>query len=672
MCGICGEVGKADGYLVDAARIQKMTDALSHRGPDDDGYHVHQMIGLGQRRLSIIDLSTGHQPIANEDRTIWVVLNGEIYNFQPLREELLRAGHRFSTSTDTEVILHLYEEEGIDCLGRLRGMFAIALWDDREKLLLLARDRLGKKPVFYSQLPQSLIFSSEVKSLLTDERLARRLNPLAVHDFLSFKFIPRQDDLIEGVHKLPPASYMLYRNGEMTIRRYWNLQYATDARMTEEEALARTEEILAESVRLRMISDVPIGAFLSSGLDSGMIVALMSGMSPEPVNTFSIGDSTQGYNELPNARLIAEHCRTNHNELVVHPDAVKILPDLIWHLDGPYADVPALPMYYVAKLAREHVKVVLTGDGGDESFAGYDRYIANLLLAKYRNYLPLIIREKIIPAILNLFKEKTERKSWRQSWRWFNTMSMLPDNESYARGISFFHFQNEDKERLYTDAFKEMVRGHNSLDGILSRFADDRVGDPVDKMTFSDLMIRVPEYSNIKIDRITMMHGLEARCPFLDHKLVEFAATIPTRIKLRHLNRKHLIKKLAVKYLPKKIAGLPKQGFGSPINTWLRGDLRGLAEGLLHSSMLVRDGLFRKGYIQTLLDQHASQQFNNGTRIWGLINIEIWYRINFGDRSPADMKENLKDLFHGWQYPQKTLPAGIPADPPGAATARRG
>lgn len=669
MCGICGEAGKADGYQVDAARIQKMTDALSHRGPDDDGYHVHQMIGLGQRRLSIIDLSTGHQPIANEDRTIWVVLNGEIYNFQPLREELLRAGHRFSTSTDTEVILHLYEEEGVDSLNRLRGMFAIALWDDREKLLLLARDRLGKKPVFYSQLPQSLIFSSEVKSLLTDERLARRLNPLAVHDFLSFKFIPRQDDLIEGVHKLPPASYMLYRNGEMTIRRYWNLEYEPDARMTEEEALARTEEILAESVRLRMISDVPIGAFLSSGLDSGMIVALMSRMSQDPVNTFSIGDSTQGYNELPNARLIAEHCRTNHNELVVHPDAVKILPDLVWHLDGPYADVPALPMYYVAKLAREHVKVVLTGDGGDESFAGYDRYIANLLLAKYRNLLPLVIREKMIPAILNLFKEKTERKSWRQSWRWFNTMSMLPDSESYARGISFFHFQNEDKERLYTDAFKQMVLGHNSLDGILSRFADDRVRDPVDKMTFSDLMIRVPEYSNIKIDRITMMHGLEARCPFLDHKLVEFAATIPTRIKLRHLIRKHLIKKLAAKYLPKKIVGLPKQGFGSPINTWLRGDLKGLAEGLLHSSMLVRDGLFRKEYIQTLLDQHASQQFNNGTRIWGLINVEIWYRINFGDRSPVEMKENLKDLFHGWQYPQKSVPADSPADSPVAATA---
>jgi asparagine synthase (glutamine-hydrolysing) len=650
MCGICGEAGKSYGYPVDAARIKRMTDAISHRGPDDDGYHVQEMIGLGQRRLSIIDLSTGHQPIPNEDRSVWVVLNGEIYNFQPLREELIRAGHRFSTSSDTEVIIHLYEEEGVECLNRLRGMFAIALWDDREKTLLLARDRLGKKPLFYSQLPQSLIFSSEVKSLLADERLARRMNPLAVHDFLSFKFIPRQDDLIAGVHKLPPASYMIYRNGEMTIRRYWHLEYAIDQRMTEEQALAGTEEILAESVRLRMISDVPIGAFLSSGLDSGMIVSMMSRMSPDPVNTFSIGDQTQGYNELPNAKLIADHCRTNHNELVVNPDAVKILPDLVWHLDGPYADVPALPMYYVAKLAREHVKVVLTGDGGDESFAGYDRYIANLLLSKYRSWLPLIMREKVIPAVLNLFREKTERKSWRQSWRWFNTMSMLPDSESYARGISFFHFQNEDKELLYTDAFKDMVRGHNSLDGILSRFADDRVQDPVDKMTFSDLMIRVPEYSNIKIDRITMMHGLEARCPFLDHKLVEFAATIPTRIKIRHLNRKHLIKKIAGKYLPRKIVGLPKQGFGSPINTWLRGDLKGLSEGLLLNSLLVRDGLFRQEYIRTLLDQHASQQFNNGTRIWGLINVEIWYRINFGDRSPIEMKENLKDLFHGWKY----------------------
>ena len=650
MCGICGEVGSAYGYTVDKGLIKKMTDALAHRGPDDEGYHVYEMVGLGQRRLSIIDLATGHQPIANEDETIWVVLNGEIYNFQTLREELQRSGHHFSTNTDTEVIVHLYEEEGVDCLKKLRGMFAIALWDVTRQTLLLARDRLGKKPLFYAPLAQSLIFSSEVKSLLADQRLSRQLNPLAVHDFLSFKFIPRQDDLIAGVHKLPPASYMIYRNGEMSVERYWQLDYVTDQRMTEEEAVARTEELLAESVRLRMISDVPIGAFLSSGLDSGMIVAMMSRMSPTPVNSFSIGDKAEGYNELPNARLIAEQCRTNHNELVVHPDAVKILPDLIWHLDGPYADVPALPMYYVAKLAREHVKVVLTGDGGDESFAGYDRYIANLLLAKYRTFLPLALRQKVIPAFLNLFREKTERKSWRQSWRWFNTMSTLPDDESYARGISFFSFQNEDKELLYTDGFKKMIDGNNSLDGILSRFSEERVHDPVDKMTFCDLMIRVPEYSNIKIDRITMMHGLEARCPFLDHKLIEFAATIPTRIKIKHLNRKHLIKKLAGKYLPKKIVKLPKQGFGSPINTWLRGELKGLTDGLLKNSLLVRDGLFNRQYIQTLLDQHASQRMNNGTRIWGLVNVEVWYRINFGDRSPEAMKENLKDLFHAWQY----------------------
>jgi asparagine synthase (glutamine-hydrolysing) len=652
MCGICGEAGKAFGYQVAKGRIKRMNDALSHRGPDDEGYHVHEMIGLGQRRLSIIDLATGHQPIANEDETVWVILNGEIYNFQSLREDLLRAGHHFSTQTDTEVIVHLYEEEGADCLKKLRGMFAIALWDIKTQTLLLARDRLGKKPLFYAELPQSLIFSSEVKSLLADDRMERQLNPLALHDFLSFKFIPRQDDLVAGVHKLPPATYMIYRQGEISLQRYWQLDYATNSRMTEEEALAGTEKLLAESVRLRMISDVPIGAYLSSGLDSGMIVALMSKMSPSAVNTFSIGDKTQGYNELPNARLIAEQCGTNHRELVVHPDAVKILPDLIWHLDGPYADVPALPMYYVAKLAREHVKVVLTGDGGDESFAGYDRYIANLLLSKYRYFLPEVVRRKMVPAFLDLFHEKTARKSWRQSWRWFNTMSLLPDNESYARGISFFSFQNEDKEGLYTEKFKDILQGNNSLDGILSRFSDDRVSDPVNKMTFCDLMIRVPEYSNIKIDRIAMMHGLEARCPFLDHKLIEFAATIPTNIKLKHLNRKHLIKKLAGSYLPRKIVKLPKQGFGSPINAWLRGELKGLTDGLLKDSMLVKHGLFKQSYIQELLDQHASEKINNGTRIWGLVNVEVWYRINFGDRSPEDTKENLKDLFQSWKYGQ--------------------
>ena len=647
MCGICGEIGKKHGYQVNQVHIRKMMDMLDHRGPDDEGQFVYEMVGLGQRRLSIIDLHTGRQPIANEDESIWIILNGEIYNYQSLRQQLEKDGHTFRTNTDPEVIVHLYEHYGVDCLEKLRGMFAFALWDSRDQSLLIGRDRLGQKPLFYTELNDAFLFSSEVKSLIQDPRVRRELNPAALHDFLSFKFIPRQDDLLSGIHKLPPASYMLIKNGTFTIKRYWHLEYRPDYQMSEEEALHRSEELLTESVKLRMISDVPVGAFLSSGIDSGMIVSLMSNQSETPVNTFSIGDNTHGFSELPDARIISDKYKTNHHELVVHPEAVKILPDLIWHLDGPYADVPALPMYYVSQLARKHVKVVLTGDGGDESFAGYDRYLANQILSRYRK-LPGFLRAKIIPTFLDCFKEKTARKSWRQSLRWFNSMSMLPENESYARGISFFSFENDQKDQLYTEDFKAKVRDINSLDGILSRFSDTSIQDPLNKMTYCDLMIRVPEYSNIKIDRITMMHGLEARCPFLDHKLIEFAATIPPKLKLKKARRKYLLKEIAKGYLPKEIIQLPKQGFGSPINTWLRGELRGLSENLLLNSSLVRDGLFNREYIQEQLAGHASEKVNNGNRIWSLINLETWYRINFSDRQPEETKENLKDLYQSW------------------------
>ncbi|WP_136808529.1 asparagine synthase (glutamine-hydrolyzing) [Desulfosediminicola flagellatus] len=644
MCGICGEVGNRYGYTVDADLIKRMSDSLAHRGPDDEGHYVNQMIGFGQRRLSIIDLQTGHQPLSNEDGTVWIVLNGEIYNYQALREQLLRRGHTFTTSSDTEVIVHLYEDEGVECIKQLKGMFSFALWDEKKRRLMLGRDRLGKKPLFYTQHEKSFLFASEIKALFCDNRIRRELNPSALHDFLSFKFIPQQEDLFKGICKLPPASYLTVNEGKVRIESYWNLTYKTDTSMSEEEALAKSEEVLSRAVKSRMISDVPIGAFLSSGLDSGMVVALMSQFSSSPVNSFSIGDQTEGFNELPDARKIADAFKTDHRELVVHPEAIKILPDLIYHLDGPFADVPALPMYYVAKLAREHVTVVLTGDGGDESFAGYDRYIANQMLTKYR-CLPHTLRKKFIPAFLNLFEEKTARKSWRQTLRWFNTMSMMPENECYPRGISFFSFENEQKDQLYTHDFQQRVKGMNSMDGILSRYADDQIMDSLNKMMFCDLMIRVPEYSNVKVDRISMMHGLEARNPFLDHELVEFAATIPAKLKLKNGKRKYLLKQLAKKYLPAEIIKLPKQGFGSPINEWLRGELKDFSRDLLQNSLLVKDNLFNQKYINSLLADHAAKRMNNGNRIWSLINLEIWYRINFSQQQPEVAKENLKDYF---------------------------
>ena len=526
-------------------------------------------------------------------------------------------------------------------------MFAFAIWDSAKRRLVLARDRLGQKPLFYARLGSSLIFASEVKALLQDQRLSRRVNALAVHDFLSFKFIPRDEDLFEGIHKLSPAGTLVYENGRITTKRYWELYYQPDYRMTEKEAISRTEELLLESVKLRLMSDVPLGAFLSSGLDSGLVVSMMSCSSSEPVNSFTTGNETQGFNEIPHARMTARMHNTNHREFVVQPDAVGILPDLIWNLDGPYADIPSLPMYYVAKLARQYVTVALTGDGGDESFAGYDRYVANHILNIYRR-IPRIIRSKVIPIFLKLFREKAARKSWEQTLRWLNSTSLTAKRESYARGISFFSFENEQKDQLYSPEFREKVAGVSSLEGILSRYWSDHAEEPLNRMTFTDTMIRMPEYSNIRIDHISMMHSLEIRSPFMDHKLVEFAATIPPHLKLKGRRRKYILKKVAESHLPEEITNLPKLGFSSPINLWLRGELKGLAYGLLKDPLLVKHNLFNQPFIDRLLDEHASCQVNNGFKIWSLINLETWYRMYFGDPNLEKSRENVKELFHSW------------------------
>ncbi len=646
MCGICGEVRlRNGGEGVERRIIRRMSQTLSHRGPDDEGFFFDYQVGLGHRRLSIIDLETGKQPMSNEDDTVWIVFNGEIYNYKNLRARLIRSGHKFKSDADTEVLLHLYEETGGECVKHLRGMFAFAIWDSKRELLLLARDRIGQKPLFYTECGNSLIFASEIKALLSHPSVTRTLNPLAVHDFLSFKFIPRQEDLFKGIHKLPPASVLIYQNNTIRIERYWELYYQPNSSMTEEYAIQRIEELLLESVKIRLMSDVPLGAFLSSGIDSGLIVNMMSQLNRDPVNSFSIGSRSQGFNELPHARLIAQANRTNHREFVVNPDAISILPDMIYHMDGPYADVPALPMYYVSKLARKNITVTLTGDGGDELFAGYDRYVAGEMLRLYR-LIPAWVRKKLVPRILALFKERTDRKSWRQTLRWFNSMSMANEREAYARGISFFSFENEQKDQLYTPLFKDSIGAVNSMEGLLSQYWSDHANDALDKMCYSDMMVRLPEYSHIKVDRISMMHGLEARSPFMDHKLIEFSATIPSRLKMKKNRRKYLLRRVSESRLPSQILNLPKQGFASPINRWLRGELKGLAHTLLDNAMLVKEGYFKQSYIDQLLACHEAKRINNGNKIWSLVNLETWYRTYFSQTSIDTARENVKDIFH--------------------------
>lgn len=645
MCGICGILAPKDHRKVNRDLLERMCQTMSHRGPDDEGFYVNDGVGLGHRRLSIIDLNTGQQPITNEDGSVWIILNGEIYNYKALRKSLIQKGHHFKTQTDTEVIVHLYEEKGVDFVKDLRGMFALAIWDENKRRLVLARDRLGQKPLFYARINGSFIFASEIKAILQSPEFSRRLNAPVVNDFLTFKFIPRTEDLFEGVYKLPPASTLVLDGDDIAVNRYWELYYEPDFKMTEEEALLGTEEILRESVRLRLMSDVPLGAFLSSGIDSGVIVGMMSGLSTEPINTFSIGNRVQGFNELPHAGMIAKQHHTNHREFMVRHDSVKMMPDLIWSMDGPFADIPVLPMYYVAKIARQYVTVALTGDGGDESFAGYDRYIANYVLGLYRN-IPRPIRSRLVPRLLTFFYEKTSRKSWRQTLRWLNTTSLHPDNESYARGINFFSFDDEEKQSLYTPQFKEMVGEVNSLEGLLSKYWSSHANEPLNKMTYTDIMVRIPEYSNVKVDRISMMHGLEARSPFMDHKLVEFAATIPPRLKIKGKKRKYMLREVARSYIPTEVLNLPKQGFSAPINQWLRHELRDLAHDVLGGGALVKDNLMKKCYIDRLLGEHESKRVNNGYKIWSLLNLEIWYRIYFGNGTMQNSMENLKDTFN--------------------------
>ena len=648
MCGICGAVSTKAHDMINPMVIASMNQAIEHRGPDEVGYYIQGPVGLGHRRLSIIDLESGRQPISNEDESVWIVSNGEIYNYRHLRQELIEKGHHFKTQSDAEVIVHLYEELQADCVKKLRGMFAFAIWDKKRSRLFMARDRLGQKPLFYSTVGRSFVFASESKAILEFPGFKRKLNPLAVHDFLSFKFIPRQTDLICGIHKLPPASTLTWENSQYTISKYWELYFQPDMQMGVQDAIDRTEAILKESVDLRMMSDVPLGAYLSSGLDSGLVVGFMSQLSNAPINSFSIGNREKGFNELPGAKHIAESFNTNHHELRIDPNVIQILPDLIWHLDGPYADIPAIPMYYVAKLARENVTVVLTGDGGDESFAGYDRYIANLLLVQYRK-IPGPVRKQLVPSLLNLFSEKTARKSWRQTLRWFNDTSLHPSRESYARGISFFSFENEQKEALYTPEFAKSVESANSHDGLLDRYWSDHATDPLNRMMYTDLMVRMAEYSNVKVDRISMMHSLEARSPFMDHHLVEFAATIPPGLKIKNRQRKHIIRKITEKQLPQGIVNLPKKGFSSPINQWLRGPLSYFASHLLRNSTLVDNQLFQASYIDNLLRDHMRKRFNNGTKIWGLINLEVWHRIFMSDQRPVDALGQVKKSFLRYQ-----------------------
>jgi len=624
MCGITGKLHFDPTHPVNETLIRRMNAVLRHRGPDDEGVWTGGPIGLGQRRLAIIDLSpTGHQPMSNEDGTVWITYNGEIYNHLELRADLERRGHRYRSTSDTETVLHLYEEYGRDCVTYLRGMFAFALWDSRHRRLLLARDRFGQKPLLYAETAAGLTFASEIKALLQDPAISRDVDEVALHHYLTYGYVPAPWTAFRQIRKLPPASTLLWEEGRSSIERYWTLSYSPKLEIGEEEAAEQLLALLREATRMRLMSQVPLGAFLSGGIDSSAVVALMAEAMAEPVQTFSIGFEDQSFNELLYARQVAQRYATDHHEFTVTPDALAVLPELVWAYGEPFADSSALPTYYVAKMTRQHVTVALNGDGGDEAFAGYDRYLASQLAARYEQ-VPHWLREGIIARLAHRLPEATGRKALVRRFKHFALAIDATPERRYARWTTLM--DNEAKKSLYTTDLGARMAKIDSLTLLERACAAADSPDLLDRLQFADATVYLPDDLLVKVDIATMIHSLEGRSPFLDHHLAEFAARLPASYRLHGRTGKYILKQALRDHLPKDILQRDKQGFALPIGRWFRHELRPVAYDVLLDPRSLARGILNGRAVRTMLDEHVSGRVNHRQRIWELLMLELWFR----------------------------------------------
>jgi len=627
MCGICGIYNFDSEKNVDPALIQQMMEVIKHRGPDDEGVYVNKNIGLGHRRLSIIDLAKGHQPICNEDKSVWIIFNGEIYNFQELRNWLIKKGHIFQTNSDTEIIIHLYEEKGDDFVTDLRGMFAIAIWDEKKKKIVLARDRLGKKPLYYLADKTKLVFASEIKSILEDKTIDRQIDYEALDDFFSFLCIPAPKTIFKEIKKLLPGHILVATHEKLFVKEYWDLKFLPDEGKDERYYKERLLELLSSAVECRLMSEVPLGAFLSGGIDSSTVVALMSTLLDYPVTTSSIGFKEEAFNELDFARLIAKRYKTNHYEQVVTQDAFEMINKLIWHFDEPFADSSAIPTYYVSKTAREHVTVALSGDGGDEVFAGYTRrYFYDRLENQVRRLLPDFIRRGILPLIARYYP----KLDWLpQILKIFRVKTILT-NITYSPEQAFFNsmsiYNDEFKNRLYSEDLKTKLSGYSSFNLFEYYFNRTRGWDPLSRIQYVDTKTYLPNDILVKVDRMSMAVSLEVRAPFLDHKLVEFAATIPSDLKLKGMVSKYILKKTIRHLLPEKILTRKKMGFGVPIGLWLKSELKDIAQQTLFQTKLTQSGYFNLDFIRWMWNQHQRGISNFTSHLWALLMFELWHQ----------------------------------------------
>ena len=623
MCGIAG-IFSCGGRPVYEQELHDMCTAMVHRGPDDEGIYLGSDIGLSMRRLSIIDLDSGHQPVSNEAGTVWVVLNGEIYNFQEQRRILEARGHVFSTRTDTEVIVHLYEEYGTQCVDHLRGMFAFAVWDQRARQLLLARDRVGIKPLYYTIADGRLLFASELKSILQLPEVDRRLNWSAVAHLFAFLTTPSDQAIVDGVRKLEPCHILIASPGrEIRIQRYWDLQFEPDYSRPEDYFVQKTRELIEESVRLHMVSDVPLGAFLSGGIDSSAVVAAASKISSQPLKTFSIGFREKEYNELDHARQVARACRADSQEQILGPDTLESLDEFGWELDEPFGDSSAIPTYIVSRLAARRVKVVLSGDGGDELFAGYDKYLVERR-ERSSIFSPAPMRY-LLGAAHKVFPEGVRGKNRLRHYS-------LPDAERFMDGCTFF--RREEARRLFRPEFGELLARHDPAQGRMARLKSK--GHWLSKLQGMDIRYYLPLDILTKVDRMSMAHSIEARVPLLDHKLVEFAATIPPELQMRNGTTKYILKRAVRGLLPADIVDRPKHGFAVPLDYWFRGRLGPYIRELVLGERSRQRGYFDQRYLEHLIGRHERGR-NLDLQLWTLISFELWARtfLDRGRRSQA-------------------------------------
>ena len=629
MCGICGIVSK--DKQVSQSVIQKMASVMDYRGPDDEGYSFFGNAGLGHRRLSVIDITGGHQPMSNEDGTLFLVCNGEIYNFKQLRDLLENKGHRIKTRSDNEIILHLYEEYKTECLKYLRGMFAFGIWDNRKKTLFLARDRLGKKPLVYSLYNEDLYFASEIKALLEVNEISREIDHTAIDLYLAYQAIPSPYTVFKKIKKLPPGHFLIWNNGSIDIRRYWHIDFTKKLKLSDEnQYMEAMWEKLKESTKIRMVSDVPLGAFLSGGIDSSTIVGLMSEFSDHPVKTFSVGFEESDFSELQYARVVARRFNTSHNEFIVKPDIISILPKLVWHYNEPFGDSSMVPTYYVARETKKYVTVALNGDGGDENLAGYTRYWQTQVLEKIYNIYKKnpFLRKEILKFFVRQYNRHPS-STFNRIWKWLDDVEKSGFDYAYARRL--IAFSNDLKNKFYSEEMKEKVQNSDCL--ALVRDIWSSAGDIclLEKMLATDFNLYLPDVLMVKMDIACMANSLEARSPFLDNEFVELMASFPADLKVRRMTSKYILKRKLKGFLPEEIISRKKMGFGIPVGRWFRKELKQFVNEILLDNASLSRGYFDPQAVMKMVEDHTSGRIDHTSRIWLLIILEMWHKI-FVDR----------------------------------------